>query len=215
MTIAVVSAIRRVLPLAAVAMAALAASGCADLVRPKPANLEAGYAARRAAAAGAVGATPIEIAQRRAPPPPTAVESEPLNIRESPLANPATLAGAALVTSIPPAATTAINPAVAPATAGWTVETGSTLRTAIESWAGRARCAAAPERPWSVVWRAKAAYRIEAGHRFDAALDFPSAADALLGAFARHARPPIEWSIWTGNCAVVVNERPEGEGNAR
>jgi len=211
MTIAVVSAIRRVLPLAAVAMAALAASGCADFVRPKPANLEAGYAARRAAAVGAVGATPIEIAPRRAPPPPLAVESETLPGRPPtpPTAGvgaPAVPAGAA----IPAVATAAALPA-----SGWSVETGSTLRTAIEGWAARARCAAAPERTWSVVWRAKAVYRIEAGHRFDAVMDFPAAADALLDAFARHARPPIEWSIWTGNCAVVVNERPEGEGNAR
>lgn len=95
----------------------------------------------------------------------------------------------------------------------WPVLRGATLKLTVEIWAKHSVCAAAPQRNWTVIWKARSAYAIEAPHDVPGNLGFADAANTLLATYSRFASPPIDWTIWTGNCAVVVNDRPEGEGN--
>jgi hypothetical protein len=99
------------------------------------------------------------------------------------------------------------------ARATWPVLRGATLKMTVEIWAKHSVCTNAPLRNWTVIWKARSAYAIEAPHDMPGNLGFADAANLLLSTYSKFASPPIDWTIWTGNCAVVVHDRPEGEGN--
>jgi len=207
---------------ASAAAAVLLLGACSDLKFPafpgfgQPAD--AGVRTGRAPAS-ATAATPLEVgARRRAPPPPAPAASA---VAEAPLAPPATAPATAApqapVVAAAPQAPAAASAQVAAAPAArasrWQIRQGTTLRQTLEDWAANAPCASAPSRSWTVVWKSRRTHPIEAGHDLDASLDFASAADQLLALYARNAAPPVAWSVWTGNCALVVGDRPDGEGN--
>ena len=161
-------------------------------------------------AVSATPATPIEYAPRTRAPAPMAAPAAPVETAAAaPLPAAGTPAGtvAAPEPAVPAAFATAPAPLPAPA-AVWSIKRGATLKATLEGWAREAPCPAIRAGSWTVVWKTRRAYEIEAAHELDPALDFPAAADRLLELFARHASSPIDWAVWTGNCAVVVSDRP-------